>query len=108
MWGGFWQLAKYSGSGSYWGLLANTYNMTSSSRGPNDYGIHSAPLSFIRGGYYYYSNGSLSDRGERGSYWESKVADADNAWILWFGPTLLIPQLNGDKGNGYSIRCVVR
>ena len=98
-----WKLAEYSGKGSYQYLLTYTYNMAS-----NDYGIQRAPLSFVRGGYYVYSHGSLYYRGSFGYYWESKVYDATYAYYLRFYSTFLSPQNNYSKGDGFSARCVAR
>ena len=62
----------------------------------------------VRGGLYNYSNGSLDLRGSYGYYWESKVYSATNAYYLLFYSTLLFPQNNYNKGNGFSARCVAR
>ena len=98
-----WKLAEYSGKGSYQYLLTYTYNMAS-----NDYGIQRAPLSFVRGGHYSYSNGNLGNRGSNGYYWESKVNNAAGAYDLYFHSAYLHPQYNYTKGNGFSARCVAR
>ena len=74
----------------------------------NDYGIQRAPLSFVRGGYYFYSNGNLNNRGSYGYYWESKVYGAASAYFLYFYSTYLYPQNGNSKGNGFSARCVAR
>ena len=84
-------------------LLTYTYNMAS-----NDYGIQRAPLSFVRGGHYSYSNGNLGNRGSNGYYWESKVNNAAGAYDLYFHSAYLHPQYNYTKGNGFSARCVAR
>ena len=97
-----WQLAGYSGKGSYYDLM-NTYNMSG-----NDAGIQAAPLSFLRGGYYYYSNGGLNNRGDRGYDWESRVDSDTYAYRLVFQSTSLNPQNSNYKGSGFSLRCIVR
>ena len=97
-----WQLAGYEGKGSY-KYLMDTYNMTS-----NDAGIQSAPLSFLRGGYFYWSSGNLLDRGSYGYYWESKIHSVTNARNLYFYSTALGSQDTYAKGRGFSIRCVVK
>ena len=99
-----WKLAEYSGKGSYQYLLTYTYNMAS-----NDYGIQRAPLSFVRGGLYNYSNGNLNYRGSNGYYWESKVYNAANAYGLGFYSAYLNHQnYYYYKGYGFSARCVAR
>ena len=74
----------------------------------NDNGIQRAPLSFVRGGYYNYSNGNLDYRGSYGYYWEARVYNANYAYSLCFGSTNLNPQSNRNKGYGFSLRCLAR
>ena len=97
-----WKLAAYTGAGSY-KYLMDTYNMTS-----NDNGIQRAPLSFVRGGNYYYSNGSLYNRGSNGYYWETRVNSGTLAYFLTFYSTSLRPQYYYNKGYGFPLRCLVR
>ena len=97
-----WKLAAYTGKGSY-KYLMDTYNMTT-----NDNGIQRAPLSFVRGGYYLYSNGGLNYRGSNGYYWEARVRSASVAYSLYFGSTFLAPQNHYDMGLGLSLRCLAR
>ena len=97
--------------GSYPTLIANVYNQKTASSGSwtnADSGIQNTPLSFLRGGYYYYSNDNLDSRGSYGRYWEGKTNSETNARGLNFRSTNLNPQANDDKGNGFPIRCVVR
>ena len=102
-----WKLAEYEGSGSYQTLIANIYNKKNEGNN-RDTIIHYSPLSILRGGYYYYSNGNLDDRGSNGFYWEGKTNSETYARYLHFASTRLLPQYNSNKGDGYSIRCVVR
>ena len=67
-----------------------------------------APLSFVRGGRYNYSDGSLNDRGSLGYYWETSVYAASLAYRLSFNSTGLLPQYNGNLGYGFSLRCLAR
>ncbi|MBQ2660353.1 hypothetical protein IJF86_02980, partial [Candidatus Saccharibacteria bacterium] len=67
-----------------------------------------APLSFVRGGLYNYSNGNLGYRGSLGRYWESKVYGAAYAYYLLFRSAYLSPQYYDYKGLGFSARCVAR
>ena len=83
----------------------DTHNMSS-----RDYGINSAPLSFVRGGSYgLYGTGDIYETGIVGKYWESLVDDATSgARYLFFSSARLDPQYRESKGYGFSIRCVVR
>ena len=74
----------------------------------NDNGIQRAPLSFVRGGDYYCSNGTLYGRGSYGYYWEARVGNASNAYLLNFYSTNLGPQNASNKGYGFSLRCLAR
>ena len=80
----------------------DTYNMTS-----NDAGIQSAPLSFLRGGLYFYSLGLVGER-DTGYYWDSKTSSDISAWSLDSSSTRLNPQNSYNKGFGLFIRCVVK
>ena len=103
-----WQLAKYEGSGSYRNIV-DVYNIAPEKKnGSNDFSIQSSPLSFVRGGWYSYSNGSLGEVGSGGLYWEGEVLNTTNAQYLSFWSTGLNPQRDSSKGHGWSIRCVVR
>ena len=65
--------------------------------------------SFVRGGRYSYSNGSLDYRGSYGYYWESRVSNANYAHNLYFGSAYLDPQGHDfHKGFGFSLRCLAR
>ena len=114
-----WKLAEYEGSGSYQTLIVNVYGQTrytSSTAGSNaDSGIQHNPLSFLRGGYYEYSNGRLYNGGSNGYYWESKDHNSSGVRGLVFASGRLDPQFTWAsgiaflyKGSGFSIRCVVR
>ena len=81
----------------------DAYNMSG-----NDAGIHAAPLSFLRGGRYYYDNGNLLYRGERGYYWESRVNSPTSSHYLNFRSTYLNPQYGNNKSDGHPLRCIVR
>ena len=74
----------------------------------NDNGIQRAPLSFVRGGYYNYSNGILDLRGSDGFYWETRVNSGAIAYHLDFYSTNLRPQYSSNKGYGFSLRCLAR
>ena len=109
-----WKLAELEDrvdiKGSYQTLLINAYNQQNA--GDNrDSGIQDTPLSFLRGGLYQYENGDLPVRGERGHYLESKASNSIYAFFLYFRSITLDPRSIYSfrrKGDGYSIRCVVR
>ena len=65
-------------------------------------------FSFLRGGYFLYSSGNLSNRGSGGGYWESKIYSDTSARSLNFYSSILNLQRAGVRGNGFSIRCVVK
>ena len=68
----------------------------------------SFPLSFLRSGYYLYSNGGLGGRGSRGTFWSSFASSPAHSRSLYFGSTYLSPQNDYNKGNGFAVRCVAR
>ena len=65
----------------------------------------SLPLNFARGGDYNYNSGNVGNRNNVGYYWESEVYSSISVRYLVFYST------NWDasaKGNGFSLRCLVR
>ena len=80
--------------------------------GPRIPSIHSqsslTSLLFIRSGNYNYSSGGINNRSSNGNYWQSRVNSETNARNLNFNSTNLNPQNNNNKGNGFTVRCLVR
>ena len=71
-----------------------------------DKGIIQFPLSFLRAGYYHYTNGARINRGQYGNYRESRAYSGVSAYYLYFYATSLRLQNSDSKGNGFSVRCV--
>ena len=68
----------------------------------------SFPLSYIRSGLYYFSNGGLNGRGSYGFFWSSYASSTANARGLGFVGRNLSPQAGNGKGYGFAVRCVAR
>ena len=66
--------------------------------------------SFLRGGDFTWSSGSLYNRGASGYYWEPKIYTNTATRDLHFDLAVLDSQYtkSGAKGYGFSIRCVVQ
>src|SRR5574344_1421328 len=67
--------------------------------------VENAPLNFVRGGVYVYSDGQLYDRGTHGYYWSTTGSGSTNSRGLNFYPSNFIPQNYNLKGYGLSVRC---
>ena len=60
---------------------------------------------FVRGGFV--DPGSvLNFAGYGGIYWSSVGYYSNNAYYLDFSPSGVYPSLNGDRYDGFSVRCV--
>ena len=107
-----WQLPTYSGTKSYQNLLVEVYGGTSGTLSGShlDAIIQNNPTSFVRSGAYRFDSGSLTyyPRTNYGFFWEATPYSATNARYLYFYSTYLTPQNNSNKGNGISLRCLVR
>ena len=114
-----WQLPSYDGNKSYVNLTRDTYGKykigTYVYEGDYNYnsypaydGLDILPLSFLRSGYYGWSNGARNNRGSYGYCWGSRAASGTNAYNLNFNLNNFNPQNNNNKGNGFSVRCVAR
>ena len=66
------------------------------------------PINFIRGGRYVYSSGNITNRSSYGYYWQSRIYSDTYARYLTFNSTYLVPQNNSTKGDGFTVRCLVR
>ena len=65
-------------------------------------------ISFTRSGIYTYYSGGIDNRSNIGNYWELGAGSVTDAKNLNFYSTGLFLQGNDPKGNGMSIRCLVR
>ena len=102
-----------------WGLPANgkyeivntNYNSGAIS-GSLDAGLFAAPLYLVRGGFIY-TNGSpavstLYDAGRFGYYWSSTTYSDTNGYNLSFRSANVKPDNNYYRGDGFSVRCLLR
>ena len=115
-------MAGYSGDGSYQRLIVNIYgarngNVTQNYKEynnnteirPDDTLIQSA-LSFVRSGYLGNNNdGAPHTRNSYGNFWENVIrTNTIGIYYLNFLSIRLNTQHIGNKGNGYSVRCVAK
>ncbi|MBQ8984474.1 InlB B-repeat-containing protein, partial [Candidatus Saccharibacteria bacterium] len=89
---------------SFYNLITTKYGLVSSSAGSTS--LQSFPLEFTLSGYV--NSGSQYGAGSSGYYWSASpdTSSAYNAYYLYFGSSSINPQLNGNKYNGRSVRCV--
>lgn len=57
-------------------------------------------------GYRFYNDGSLYNETASGYYWSSSVFNADSGWNLLFYSGGVGPESAGNRGHGFSVRCV--
>ena len=63
----------------------------------------------MRGGYYYYGNGSLNYQSNYGYYWSRLPLDnATDGYHLSFRSGLVYPQGSNNRNNGFPLRCLAR
>jgi uncharacterized protein (TIGR02145 family) len=64
------------------------------------------PLLFLpAAGYRYFGSGSLGSVGSLGYYWSSSI-NGTYAYFLYFSSSLVDPNGNTTRANGFSVRCV--
>lgn len=56
-------------------------------------------------GYRNYSDGSMYNQGTFGFYWSSSP-NSTLGYILGFDSTAIDPAYNGNRANGFSVRCL--
>ena len=71
-----------------------------------DYGLLSAPLSYVRSGHYSWLTTNLNYRGSRARYWISRSHTNSESFYLTFYSTNLDPKPFDNRGYGYATRCV--
>ena len=98
-----WRLARYSGSGSYNGLVQDYLSRGGSNqRATNiDTLFLNAPISYLRSGQY------LNYQSQYGSIWASRSISASNCGLL-LGSSELCFQGSASRGSGFSLRCLAR
>ena len=67
-----------------------------------DYGLLSAPLSYVRSGGYYWSSTELSSRGSLGYYWSLRSNNTTYSDNLRFLSSYLNPQYYSTRGYGFA------
>ena len=67
-----------------------------------------APLSLVRGGYYFYYNGTLNNQSSYGYYWSRRLANATLGYYLLFSSGGVYPQNSNNRGLGFALRCLPR
>ena len=96
--------ALSTGNGSFY-YLVDTLNLTAGTNGSGN--LQSSPVYFVYSGGAW--NEGFGDVGGFGSYWSSVVYNGGSAYGLNFNVNdNLGPQTNVNRGNGVSVRCVLR
>ena len=54
----------------------------------------------------YRSSGSVNDVNQTATYWSSTAYDSNNAYIVYFNSTILLPGLYNNRDHGYAVRLV--
>ena len=98
-----WHLPPNSGNGSYDNLLFTKMGLSSDAASSTT--MQQPPTSFLLSGYAYGIGPAL--QGTRGVYWSSTVGGFTGAYSLRFDSSSILPQGNYNKGNGYSVRCII-
>ena len=97
---------------SFQNLVATIYNSRTGSGQTNaDTLVQNLPLSFLRSGYYGYSNGALNHRDTVGYYWSAQSYPSGTnpyANYLYFRSTVINPQDGNHRGYGVALRCLAR
>ena len=92
-----WHLPANSGDDSFYNLF-QVYPAKSATN--VDTVLLSAPLGFLRSGFY------LSYRSSYGYYWSRTTSSSTGGYGLYFRSAYLNPQYSFDRGNGFSVRCL--
>ena len=96
-----WKLPPNSGRGSYAEFVAAA-GITNDVAGSTK--IRSAPYNFPYAGGVWGSQLGYSD--SYGDYWSRTARSGNNAYHLYFDSSTVYPALNGNRYNGFSVRCV--
>ena len=99
-----WRLPASSGDKSFQNLMEYGYGVSASAGGM----IAITPLSFLRSGSYYWSDGNRNGRGYYGYYWSSTSSSDTGAYYLYFSSSSLYYRDNDSRGGGFTVRCVAR
>ena len=78
----------------------------SNSGSSRDFGLLSAPLSYVRSGDYRYYSTELFVRGSFGYYWSLRSSNTTYSNSLGFYSSYLNPQNYNNRGYGFAVRCV--
>ena len=73
-------------------------------RSSRDFGLLSAPLSYVRSGNYSWSTTNLNNRSSRGYCWSSRSDNTEHSSYLTFNPSNLLPRYNDFRGLGFAVR----
>jgi len=65
-------------------------------------------FNFLRTGHYGRSYGDIGVRVTNGDWWSTTAGSATYGHGLDTSPTVVFPQYNGYRGNGFAVRYVVR
>ncbi len=96
-----WKLPNDSSTDSWYDLV-DAYGLTAGT------GAAKFPLSLPRSGNVRWQEGSVSVQGQGGSFWSNTVYNQTYAQYLTFNSTLLRPQWQHPRLEGFSVRCVAK
>jgi uncharacterized protein (TIGR02145 family) len=71
----------------------------------NSSGAYTSQLKFVMSGYRFNNNGSLQDLGSFGHYWSSTF-NGSFSKRLGFGNVIAASLNDGNRGNGFTVRCI--
>ena len=93
--------------GSYSSLFINKVVLDMPNLSTRDYGLLSAPLSYVRSGSYSWSSTGLSYRGSSGYYWSLRSYTTTNSDNLGFDSSGLSPQNYHNRGYGFAVHRII-
>ena len=107
------QLPAYDGTKSYQNLLVEVYGMQIGGAWATpllnaDSSVQLNPVNLTSNGSYSSSSGSISGYNSEGYYSQSRVYSDINIIVSRFTHVFLLPQNALAKGNGFTVRCLVR
>ncbi len=67
--------------------------------------MRSYPLSFVLGGYYVWTNGTILNQGARALYWTDTIYNASESQIFEINSTRVSINNDGTKAISRPVRC---
>ena len=97
---------------SFTTLINTSYSMKNTAQALEvdslDSGTLSAPLSFVRSGYFYGNNASPTNHGGYGFYWSLRSYGTNGSNDLYFSNAGLNAEYGDYRSYGLAVRCELR